>query len=213
MHVSLIGFMPRWAVQKHTSIAFPGLSMELGQAVTQSVLHTAAILPRYRQCPEGDDMAMHVHVTRGYLGRVSFVPARLEKSQFVVLTVTDRTVGGLPGEGGVWGEDEMSGYTRFIPTTGCQLPHRTLSREVVLSLSRDTQTPLEHFTYVFLFTCSLLTTDEPLKASLRVHVNVQEHPYHKACRQAWRKRLLAVSSPKAKGGIRNKGFSVNFLVC
>lgn len=109
--------------------------------------------------------------------------------------------------------DEMSAYTRFIPTAGCQLPLCTLSQEVALSLSRDTQTSLEHFTYVFLFTRQLLTTAELLKASLRVRANVQEHPYHKVCRQVRRKRLLAVSSPKAKGGIKNKGFSVNFLVC
>lgn len=38
------------------------------------------------------------------------------------------TDGGLPEEGGVSGEDEMSGHTRFIPTTGtgCHLPHHTL---------------------------------------------------------------------------------------
>lgn len=107
------------------------------------------ILPRYKQCPESNDTTRHVHVTKGYLGSINVVSVRLEKSWFVVLTV-----GGLPGEGGVWGDDEKSPYTRFIPTpgTGCQLPCHTGSWEVVLSLSRGTQTPLKHFTCVFLFT-------------------------------------------------------------
>lgn len=43
--VSLMGFMPLRAVQKHISVPFPGLSMALGQALTQSVLLAPAFLP------------------------------------------------------------------------------------------------------------------------------------------------------------------------